>query len=40
MALFGKGAPSTLRTVSDAEVPWSPLDDQQEEGDGEEEEES
>ncbi len=31
MALFGKGAPPTLRTVSDREVPWIPLDDEQEE---------
>jgi hypothetical protein len=35
-ALFGKGAPPTLRTVSDREVPWIPLDDAQEE-DGNEE---
>ena len=35
--LFGKGAPPALRTVSDGEVPWTPLDDQQEEGDNEEE---
>jgi len=31
MALFGKGAPPALRTVSDREVPWIPLDDEQEE---------
>ena len=37
MALFGKGAPPTLRTVSDREMPWIPLDDEQEE-DGDEEE--
>jgi len=36
MALFGKGAPPALRTVSDGEVPWTPLDDEQEE-DGNEE---
>jgi hypothetical protein len=32
VALFGKGAPPALRTVSDGEVPWTPLDDEQEEG--------
>jgi len=37
MALFGKGAPPALRTVSDGEVPWTPLDDEQEEGGNEEE---
>ena len=37
MALFGKGAPPTLRTVSDGEVPWTPLDDEQEERGNEEE---
>ena len=37
MALFGKGAPPTLRTVSDGEVPWIPLDDEQDEGGNEEE---
>ena len=37
IALFGKGAPPALRTVSDREVPWIPLDDEQEE-DGDEEE--
>ena len=37
MALFGKGAPPTLRTISDRGVPWIPLDDEQEE-DGDEEE--
>ena len=37
IALFGKGAPPTLRTVSDREVPWIPMDDEQEE-DGNEEE--
>ncbi len=31
VALFGKGAPPTLRTVSDREVPWIPMDDEQEE---------
>ena len=31
MALFGKGAPPALRTVSDGEVPWIPLDDEQDE---------
>ncbi len=30
MALFWNGAPPTLRTVSDREVPWIPLDDEQE----------
>ncbi len=29
MALFGKDAPPTLRTVSDGEVPWIPLDEKQ-----------
>ena len=38
MALFGKGAPPTLRTVSDREVPWIPLDDEQEEDRNEEDE--
>jgi len=37
MALFGKGAPPALRTVSDGEVPWIPVDDEQDEGDNEEE---
>ena len=32
MALFGKGAPPALRTVSDGEVPWIPLDEDQEGG--------
>ena len=32
MALFGKGAPPALRTVSGGEVPWTPLDDEQDEG--------
>ena len=36
MALFGKGAPPTLRTVSDQEVPWASLDEQHDE-DGDEE---
>jgi hypothetical protein len=36
MAFFGKGVPPALRTVSDGEVPWTPLDDEQEE-DGNEE---
>jgi hypothetical protein len=31
MALFGKGAPPALRTVSDGDVPWTPLDEEQEE---------
>ena len=31
MALFGKGAPPTLRTVSDQEVPWVSLDDEHDE---------
>jgi hypothetical protein len=30
MALFGKGAPPVLRTVSDSEVPWASLDDEEE----------
>ena len=38
MALFGKGAPPALRTVSDREVPWIPLDDEQEEDRNEEDE--
>ena len=37
MALFGKGAPPALRTVSDGEVPWTPLDDEQDDGGNEEE---
>jgi hypothetical protein len=36
MALFGKDAPPALKMVSDREVPWTPLDDEQEE-DGDEE---
>lgn len=36
MALFGKGAPLALRTVSDGKVPWIPLDEEQED-DGDEE---
>jgi hypothetical protein len=38
MALFGKGAPPALRTVSDGEVSWTPLDDEQEEDRAEEDE--
>jgi len=38
MALFGKGAPPAVRTVSDREVPWIPLDEEQDEGGNEEEE--
>jgi hypothetical protein len=37
IAVFGKGAPPKLRTVSDGEVPWIPLDDKQQEEDGGEE---
>src|SRR3990172_5737310 len=37
MALFGKGAPPAVRTVSDREAPWIPLDEEQEE-DGNDEE--
>ncbi len=37
MALFGKDAPPALRTVSDSEVPWICLDDEQDEGGNEEE---
>jgi hypothetical protein len=37
VALFGKDAPPALRTVSDSEVPWASLDDDQEEGGNEEE---
>ena len=37
VALFGKGAPPALRTVSDGEVPWTPLDDEQDEAGNEEE---
>jgi hypothetical protein len=37
MALFGKGAPPALRTVSDGEVPWTPLNDEQEEEEKDEE---
>jgi len=36
MALSGKAAPPMLRTVSDREEPWIPLDDEQDDG-GEEE---
>jgi len=36
VALFGKGAPPALRTVSDGEAPWTPLDDEEEEGSDEE----
>jgi hypothetical protein len=36
VALFGKGAPPALRRVSDSEVPWIPLDDEQDEGGNEE----
>ena len=39
MALFGKGAPPALRTVSDGEVSWTPLDDEQNDGGYEEESE-
>ncbi len=39
MALFGKDAPPAVRTVSDREMPWIPLDEEQEEdGNGEESE--
>jgi hypothetical protein len=38
MALFGKGAPLALRTVSGKEVSGTPLDDEQDEGGNEEEE--
>ena len=31
VAVFGKDAPPMLRTVSDSEVPWMPLDDEHEE---------
>jgi len=37
MALFGKGAPPAVRTVSDREVPWTPLDEEQDDGGNEEE---
>lgn len=37
VALFGKGAPPALRRVSDGEVPWTPLDDEQEEEERDEE---
>ena len=37
VALFGKGTPPALRTVSDREVPWTPLDDEQEEEEKDEE---
>lgn len=37
VALFGKGAPPALRRVSDGEVPWTPLDDEQEEEEKDEE---
>ena len=36
VALFGKEAPPALRTVSDQEVPWASLDDEQEKEDEEE----
>ena len=38
IALFGKGAPPALRTVSDGEVPWIPVDEEQEEDRVEEDE--
>ena len=38
VALFGKGAAPALRTVSDGDVPWTPLDDEQEDEGGNEEE--
>ncbi len=37
MAVFGKDAPPAVRTVSDREVPWTPLDEEQDEGGNEEE---
>ena len=37
MALFGKGAPPALRRVSDGEVSWTPLDNEQEEEERDEE---
>ena len=40
VALFGKSAPPMLRTVSDGDIQWSHLCEDQEEGDGGEEEES
>jgi len=37
MALFGKDTPPAVRTVSDREVPWIPMDEEQgEEGNDEE----
>ena len=36
MALFGKDAPPALKTVSDGEVPWICLDDEQEENENQE----
>jgi hypothetical protein len=35
-----KGAPPTLRTVSDGEVPWTPIDDEQDEEGNEEEDQN
>jgi len=37
VALFGKGAAPALTTVSDEEVPWTPLYEEQDEGGNEEE---
>ena len=39
-ALFGKSAPPMLRTVSDGDIQWSHLYEDQEGGDGEEDDES
>lgn len=36
MALLGKGAPPTLRRVSEGEVPWMALDEEQEEDEDDE----
>ena len=36
VALFGKGAPPALRRVSAGEVPWTAVDDEEEEGSDEE----
>lgn len=35
MAVFGKGAPPALKTLSDSEVPWASLDEEQEDDENE-----
>ena len=40
MAVFGKDAPPALRTISASEVPWIPLNDEQEEDGNDEEDQN